>query len=142
MDKLKLAKLPEITRGRIDRHKVFSDFIELAAIRISNSVDPVHLEQRDARTKAINETYTDAEHTELYRYLDELMRRIKNNVRTGRIEDILVPLFEECGFSRAGQDQTPPDLARLTALIGLEKNQAYPKKGLLILTSALAAAVR
>jgi hypothetical protein len=58
MKQINLSKLPEITRGRFDRIKVFSDFLELAAIQISNNVDPVHYKQRDERAKQINELYT------------------------------------------------------------------------------------
>lgn len=142
MDKINLTKLPEITRGRIDRHKVFSDFIELAAIRISNRVDPVHFKQRDECAKAINKSYTASEHTEMYRYLEELMRQITTNQRVGRIEDILGQLFEELGFSRTGQDQSPPDVARLAAMLALGRTNDIPEKASLTSMSAPAAAAQ
>lgn len=129
MDKINLTKLTEITRGRIDRHKVFSDFIELAAIRISNRVDPVHFMQRDERAKQINKSYTASEHTEMYRYLEELMHQIATNQRVGKIEDILGQLFEGFGFSRSGQDQSPPDVARLAAMLSLGRSNKIPNKG-------------
>ena len=50
-----MNKLPEITRGRLDRIKVFSDFLELVAIQISNKVDPVHYALRNEQAKTINE---------------------------------------------------------------------------------------
>lgn len=129
MDKINLSKLPQITRGHIDKHKVFSDFIELAAIRISNRVDPVHFKQRDERAKSIIKSYTSSEQAEMYRYLEVLMRQITANQRVGRIEDILGKLFEEFGFSRTGQDQSPPDVAKLVALLSLGKNFTIPEKG-------------
>jgi len=46
-------------------------------------------------------------------------------------DDILGPLFEKCGFSRTGQDQTPPDLARLAASLSLGNNPSIPLKGYL-----------
>lgn len=115
MDKINLSKLSDVTRGRIDRHRVFSDFVELAAIRISNRVDPVHYKERDERAKIINKTYTDTEHAELHKYFSELFRQIQAKHIVGYFEDILGRLFEESRFSRTGQDQTPPDLARLVA---------------------------
>lgn len=129
MDKIKLDKLTEITRGRLDRIRVFNDFIELAAIRISNRVDPVHYKQRHERAKIINESYTQAEHAELYRYFEELFRQIQKNHKSGIFEDILGQLFSELGFNRNGQDQSPHDLARLVAKLGIGSNIKMPTKG-------------
>ena len=83
MKNINLNELPEITRGRFDRIKVFSDFLELAAIQISNKVDPVHYAERNERAKKINELYTKTEHTEMYRYFEELFRQIQENCDAG-----------------------------------------------------------
>lgn len=129
MDKIKLNKLTEITRGRIDRIKVFSDFLELSAIRISNRVDPVHYKPRDERAKFLCRTYYETELEEMNKYFNELFRLIQVNCNTGICEDILGHVFEESGFTRTGQDQTPPDLARLVAKLSMGNNIVIPKKG-------------
>ncbi len=132
-NQVNLLKLPDITRHRIDRHQVFSDFLELAAIRISNRVDPVHYEQRNECGCSINEVYTDTEHRDMLQYLEALVSCIKDNLERGDIEDILGRLFEECGFSRNGQDQTPSGLSMLTAQLGLGEPPQVPEKGYFVL---------
>ena len=129
MKNISLITLPEITRGRLDRITVFSDFLELAAIQISNKVDPVHYKERDERAKIISERYTETEHVEMDRYFEELFRQIKNNIDAGICEDILSRIFEESGFGRQGQNQSPPGLARLLAQISMGDNLKIPEKG-------------
>jgi hypothetical protein len=129
MKKLDLSKLPEITRGRFDRIKVFSDFLELAAIRISNSIDPVHYKERDERAKTIIKEYTEAERAEMYRYFEDILLQIQKNCKYGRCEDILSHVFESSGFSRKGQDQSPHDLAKLVAKLSVNADFKIPEKG-------------
>lgn len=122
-------ELTEIARYRMDRHTVFTDFLELAAIRISNGVDMMHFHKRDERARALNAAYTEAKHNEMFRYFQALVEEIQDNHLRGNIVDILGLLFEEYGFNRNGQDKTPQDLARLVARLSLGENPTVPPKG-------------
>jgi len=133
MKQINLSKLPEITRGRFDRIRVFSDFLELAAIRISIKFDPVHYALRNEQAKKINEAYTEAEHTEMCGYFGELFRQIQRNINAGICEDILSRVFHESGFAHNGQDQSPPDLARLVGRLSMSSDFKIPEKGFITL---------
>jgi hypothetical protein len=141
MEKPTLSNIPNITRGRLDRITVFSDFLELAAIRISNRVDPIHFKQRDERAKFILKTYSEAEQQEMYAYFSEVIRQIVDNSKLGICRDILGKVFEEQNFSRRGQDQSPPSIARLASEMTMG-NLDISEKGYLTLMSAPAAAVQ
>lgn len=129
MGKFKIDEFPDFTHHRIDRREVFIDLLTLFAIRISNRVDPVHYRKRDELGKSINDKYTPAEHAEMYKYLTALVSQIKDNHKAGIIEDLLGGVMEISRFSRDGQDQTPPDLARLSAHITLKNEPVVPEKG-------------
>ncbi len=124
-----LLKIPDITRRRIERRQVFSDFMELAALNISNAVDPVHYKRRYERETQIRGTYTDAERREIHQYWEELTQQILENSNRGRIRDILARIFEECNFSRNSQDQSPRSLADLLSQLSVGPNPVLPEKG-------------
>lgn len=100
-----------------DKWRVFSDFVELAAISISNAVDQPRAEKREARYMEIVKTYTPDEIRKFPVMLAELVLELE-----AEPSDVLGWAFEqlELGNKYKGQFFTPMSVCHLSArmLIG------------------------
>lgn len=107
-----MAKMLRENARRHRLHKVFSDFCELAALAVSNSVDLIHREVREARYMHIVGEY---ERDEVYRFA-HLLGVLVDWLECG-LDDCLGKLFMslELGDSFKGQFFTPFELSRLMA---------------------------
>jgi hypothetical protein len=107
-----MGKLLQDNARRHRLHKVFSDFCELAALAVSNSVDLVHREAREARYMQIVGEY---ERDEVHRF-PQLLAVLVDWLECG-LDDCLGQLFMslELGDSFKGQFFTPFELSRLMA---------------------------
>lgn len=107
-----MAKMLRENARRHRLHKVFSDFCELAALAVSNSVDLVHREAREARYMQIVGEY---ERDEVQRF-PQLLAVLVDWLECG-LDDCLGKLFMslELGDSFKGQFFTPFELSRLMA---------------------------
>lgn len=108
-------------------HKVFSDFCELAALAVSNSVDVVHREAREARYMQIVGGY---ERDEVFRF-SELLAVLVDWLDKG-LDDCLGKLFMglELGDSFKGQFFTPIEISRLMAGVTFgEVREAVERRG-------------
>lgn len=105
-----LAKLMEGTAHRHHLHDVFRDFVEMAAIAISNTVDAVHREEREARYLAVIKRYDEREQAQFPKMLAELVEALEVGPA-----DVLGEVFGllEQGNSARGQFFTPYPLCRL-----------------------------
>ena len=65
----------------------------------------------------------------MFKYFEEITRLIKKNADVGICEDIISHVFQESGFSRKDQDQSPSDLARIVAQVGMGTDFKIPEKG-------------
>ncbi len=82
-----LLEVAEITGGRVDRSKVFSDFLAMSAYTISNSFDPVHRKQRETGLESALRSYNSEERRHLNDAFRELMKQIQFNVDRSRYQD-------------------------------------------------------
>jgi len=107
-----MAKMLRENARRHRLHKVFSDFCELAALAVSNSVDSVHREVREARYLHIVGGY---ERDEVHRFA-HLLAVLVDWLECG-LDDCLGKLFMslELGDSFKGQFFTPFEISRLMA---------------------------
>ena len=72
-----LVKLIEQAAYRHSVWQVFSDFLEMSAISISNSIDPVHREDRERRYMEIVKGYNKAEMNLFPQMLTELVKSLE-----------------------------------------------------------------
>lgn len=124
-----LLDVANITKGRIDRSKVFTDFLAICAYIISNSFDPVHLAQREAALEAVLRNYNLHECSQFNNAFHELIKQIKHNVDYHRYQDLLGRAFMEICPKNKGQDFTPPSIAELVAKITTRGKQVLPEEG-------------
>lgn len=124
----KLKGIINITCGRFKKSRIFSDFLELSAIKISNTFDPVHLAQRKEISDKISKAYSEKELAEMNGYFLELTKQIQNCSKIGCYEDIIGSLMDEFGLCVDGQDLTPRDIAELAARLTF-RSIVIPPKG-------------
>ena len=129
MTRKEILEIGNITRGRIRRHAVFTDFLEMSACMISSSFDPVHVQQRQASLKTLLQKYHPKEKAELYQAFLNLIEQICGNVDRGCFEDLLGPAFMELCPGGKGQDFTPPSLSMLLNELTVPDGQVLPECG-------------
>lgn len=114
-------------------YKVFSDFLEMSAIAISNSVDFLHREKRETQYLKIINSY-DREHQQLFPLmLFHLTEALEEKTRMTGPEDVLGCIFHELELhnGRNGQFFTPQHISDAMALMTFGENpqQAIKEKG-------------
>jgi type I restriction-modification system DNA methylase subunit len=115
--KKNLIKLIEQVSYRHSTWKVFSDFVELASLSISNSVDKTQYETREKRYLEIIKTYERTEGELFPKMLGELILALED-----KMTDILGEIFMELelGNKWKGQFFTPMSVCKMTAQVLLE----------------------
>lgn len=108
----KLAKLITSLAYRHSQWQVFSDFVEMAAISISNAVDLAHRESREARYMEIIKRYTPEELAKFPQMLAALTIALEEGP-----DDILGRTFHDLELHNkwAGQYFSPYPLCRMMA---------------------------
>ena len=109
---------------------VFSDFVEMFAISISNSVNPKERDMRERRYLDIIKSY-DKRHQQLFpKMCGELVMALDERLRTSGPEDILGPIFHELGLysNTSGQFFTPQPIADLMAMMVCGNEQQVIKE--------------
>jgi hypothetical protein len=127
-------------------HEVFSDFVEVAALSISNSVDKAHFEKREARYLEIIRKYKKDE-VNLFPqmlgmlvlcYEEQLAASLSDEsaLSTGGLSDVLGTLYMtfELGNERAGQFFTPYHVSKLMAQMLIGDGAEVKQKGFLRLS--------
>ena len=124
-------------------HEVFSDFIELSALSISNAVDKVHYEKREARYLDIVGKYKKEEVALFPQMFGELVlcyeERIagsfneETGLPRGGLADVLGSLYMmfELGNERTGQFFTPFEVSKLMAMVLVGDGAEVRQKGFL-----------
>ena len=114
-----LVKLIEQAAYRHSVWQVFSDFLEMSAISISNSIDPVHWEDRERRYMEIVKGYNKAEINLFPQMLAELVKSLEQCAQEKSLDDILGKTFHELELHNKykGQFFTPYDISRFMAEI-------------------------
>lgn len=125
-----ILKIAEVTRGRISRREVFRDFVAYCALRISILTDPVHTERIEHLDKLI-ERYVTSEREAFEQAFHHFIRAVLRNIECCTFEDLLSTPFFECSAANRSlkQDFTPPDIAKLLALLIYGDPPALPQEG-------------
>ena len=100
------------------RWEVWSDFVHLAAYAISNAVDDVHREHREAEYLKIAKRYTGAEMEAVSRLLSTTVLALEKNPDQDFLGDLYMQL--ELGNSHAGQFFTPYHVGKMMAQINVD----------------------
>jgi hypothetical protein len=110
------VKLLQANAYRRRPHEVFRDFCELAAISLSNAVDRIHYEKREARYLEVIKAYTKEEVSRF----PAMLAAVVNSLERG-FSDSLGQLFMslELGDQWKGQFFTPYEVALMMAKITL-----------------------
>jgi hypothetical protein len=111
-----IEKLMQASAHRYRLHEIFRDFCELSALAISNSVDLVNYEEREARYLQIVKRYEPDEVARFPQMLAALTRSIGEGFK-----DCLGELFMQMELSNQwkGQFFTPYELSAMMARLSL-----------------------
>ena len=101
--------------GAHSRWEVWSDFIQMSAIAISNAVDKANAPERGKTFETLASKYTDAERHALADLLGELGAGMDANVDRDYLGELYMVL--ELGNQQAGQFFTPYDVCRAMAAL-------------------------
>lgn len=123
-----LAKLIRQASGRLNLWDVFSDFIEMAAISLSNAVDLRHREAREARYMQIIRRYENPEQALFPKMMAAMVMRMEEGP-----SDVLGKLFSELELHNAARGQffTPYELCQLMAgmMVGDDLGRKIERSG-------------
>jgi len=100
-------------------YEVFNDFLEIAAISISNSVDFTHREEREKRYLDLINSY-DKRRQELFPHMfAHLVEALEEKAQTTGPEDVLGPIYHELELHNKykGQFFTPQHVSDMMAMI-------------------------
>lgn len=107
--------------GKYSRYNIFMDFINLSAYTISNSVDRLQFDEREAKYMQIIKKYTRGEANKFAEMLAVLTMAYEN-----RMSDLIGELYMTMEFSNAdsGQFFTPYDVSlMMSRMLGVEPNE-------------------
>lgn len=133
-NKKQLIKLIEGTGYRHSTWQVFSDFIEMSALAISNTVDWIHKEKREARYLEIINTYEKKEQELFPQMLGCLVNALEESIELSGPTDILGQIFHELKLHNKckGQFFTPVPVSEAMGMITAgDKAQIIEEKGFL-----------
>lgn len=116
------SKLFDSLCGRYTRWEVWSDWVTMAAIAISNAVDKVHAEEREKTYMNIVSKYKPKE----VQVFAEMFALIVEGIGENPDQDFLGELYMvlELGNKHAGQFFTPYSVCRMTAAVTIDETQA------------------
>lgn len=135
---VQFIKLINENSRRHRRHEVFIDFCEISAISISNAVDPLQYDAREARYMEIVGRYEKPEVERFAAMFAEVVMSLENDRK-----DSLGQIFMSMGLGDhwKGQFFTPDSIAALMARMTLEGIAAViDKKGFITLNEPAAGA--
>lgn len=114
-------------------HEIFNDFVELAALSLSNAVDKAQFDGREARYQEIIKKYPREQIERFPRMLAHLTLALKECVALGELDDVLGSVYMalELGNDRAGQFFTPYEVSRFMAMILIGDGAEAREKGFL-----------
>lgn len=118
-----ILKIFESLRYKRDLWSLYSDFLEMMAIAISNSCErlanPIRFEEREKRYLSLAKSYDKEELLKMSEVFNLFVRLQDYNLESQGAKDILGGLLMKLGLGneRAGQIFTPDNLAKLLARI-------------------------
>lgn len=137
-----LVQLIQATAHRWSQHVVFSDFVELACLAISNAVDRRQAEAREARYLEIAKKYPKPEFERFPQMLGHLTLAMEACCIVGELDDVLGRVYMQLdlGSDRAGQFFTPIHISRFMAMVLVGDGEQAREKGFLDLMEPAAGA--
>ncbi|MGB4439338.1 MAG: SAM-dependent DNA methyltransferase, partial [Sedimentibacter sp.] len=94
-NKKELIKLIEELRYKYSTWQVFSDFVEMSAISLSNSVDWLHKEKREERYLEIINSYDKKSQETFPEMFACLVNVLQDSLDTSGLTDILGQVFHD-----------------------------------------------
>lgn len=115
--------------------EVFRDFVEIAAISISNSVDLDQFEDREKRYLALIKKY-DSDRQKLFpEAFAKLVLALEQEAQAGTPSDVLGALFMDMGLGDKGQFFTPQHICTMMGKMTFSENdKTIEKKGYITLS--------
>lgn len=110
-----IAKLFDSFNGRYSMYSLWQDFVVMAAIAISNTVDLVHREEREKMYLQISSKYTSTELQVFAKILSEVVIGLEKNPDQDFLGEMYMAL--EMGNDHAGQFFTPYHVCSLMAKV-------------------------
>lgn len=110
-----IVKLFSAFDGSKNRRKIFEDFITMTACMISNTCDPVHVEEREKLYMQFASQYKPNELDVFARMIAEIVNGLEDNPDQDFLGEMYMAL--EFGSSSAGQFFTPYSVCRCTAAL-------------------------
>jgi type I restriction-modification system DNA methylase subunit len=110
-----------------DTFLVASDWLEMAAISVSNSVNPNHRQERESRYLDIIKLYDKAHQDIFPEIFNHLVEALEEKVQTTGAEDVLADIFLELSLNRQENAQffTPQCVSEvISKLLGVDAFQA------------------
>ena len=128
-----LMQLIRTSAQRWNPHEVFSDFVELSCLSLSNAVDRRQFDAREARYLQIAKKYPRDAFERFPRMLGHLTLAMEQYCAMGELGDVLGGVYMqlELGNDRAGQFFTPYHVSRLMAGILVGDGAEARDKGFL-----------
>lgn len=116
---------------RWSSHQIFADFVELAALSLSNAVDKAQFDGREARYLEIVKKYPREQIERFPHMLAHLTLALEDCVTLGELDDALGSVYMalELGNDHAGQFFTPYHLSRMMAMILIGDGAEAREKG-------------
>lgn len=119
--------------GKYRRYQVFSDWVEMLALALSNAVDKSQFDVREARYLEIAKRYAKEELTELAGLLPCLVDEFSQGQDGISFDDVLGDIFMACEFGSDchGQFFTPYHISSLMAqmVAGTQGQDALQRRG-------------
>lgn len=110
-----IVKLFSAFDGSKNRRKIFEDFITMTACMISNTCDPVHVEEREKLYMQFASQYKPNELDVFARMIAEIVNGLEDNPDQDFLGEMYMAL--EFGSSSAGQSFTPYSVCQMTASV-------------------------
>lgn len=119
--------------GKYRRYQVFSDWVEMLALALSNAVDKSQFDVREARYLEIAKRYAKEELTEIAGLLPRLVDEFSQGQDGISFDDVLGDIFMACEFGSDshGQYFTPYHISSLMAqmVAGTQGQDALQRRG-------------
>ena len=115
-----LAKLFEVACYRNNRGMVWSDFVSMAAISISNAVDKAQADEREKLYLQLASKYNEKELEAMTRMFGEIVEGMEENPDRDFLGELFMTL--ELSNSFAGQFFTPYSLCKAMSRMNIDEN--------------------
>ena len=118
--------------GKYQTWEVFSDFCEMSAIAISNSIDKENWEERENRYLEITKKYEKEELGVFPQMFSYLVVTLQHHAENGKLDDVLGQIFHELNLHSKWKSQyfTPMSVCNVMGVMALNNcDEVIDQKG-------------